>query len=112
MKDFFSLKEETQHLDLSIVPESFRQKIFENSKNMQRRAEKLKKSIEQYEKSIGKDSSRGSIRSAPRKDQWALLAAENLNVQEWSRKLRSTCPTKHTVKHAVIISLYWLQKAY
>lgn len=66
---FLSLKEETQHLDLSIVPESFRQRIFENSKNMQRRAEKLKKSIEQYEKSIGKDSSRGSIRSAPRKVQ-------------------------------------------
>ncbi|KAJ6050220.1 uncharacterized protein N7446_005540 [Penicillium canescens] len=77
---FLSLIEETQHLDLSIVPESFRQKIFENSTNMQRLVETFKKSIEQYEKSMGKDSSRGSMRSAPRKVKWALLAAEDLKT--------------------------------
>lgn len=77
---FLSLIKETQHLDLSIVTESFRQKIFENSTNMHRLVEKFKKSIEQYEKSMGKDSSRGSILSAPRKVQWALLAAEDLKT--------------------------------
>ncbi|KAJ5860728.1 uncharacterized protein N7529_008038 [Penicillium soppii] len=77
---FLSLIEEIEKLDLAIVPESFREKISENSTNIQRLVERFKKSIAQYEKSMGKDSSRGSIRSAPRKVQWALLAAEDLET--------------------------------
>ena len=77
---FLSLIEEIRNLDLSIVPESFRRKLFDYSTNMQRLVERFKERIEQYEKSLGKNSSRGSIRSAPKKVQWALLAAEDLQI--------------------------------
>ncbi|KAF3394513.1 hypothetical protein F1880_004808 [Penicillium rolfsii] len=77
---FLSLIEEIRNLDLSIVPESFRQKILDHSTNIQRLVEGFKKSIEQYERSMGTNSSRSSIRSAPRKVQWALLAAEDLET--------------------------------
>ncbi|KAJ5086715.1 hypothetical protein NUU61_008022 [Penicillium alfredii] len=77
---FLSLIEEIQSLDLSIVPESFQRKVFHYSTNMQRLVETFKKSIKQYEKSLGKNSSRGSIRSAPRKVQWALRAAADLQI--------------------------------
>ena len=64
---FLSLIEEIRNLDLSIVPESFRQKILDYSTNTQRLVEGFKKGIKQYEKLMGKDFSRGSIRSAPKR---------------------------------------------
>ena len=79
--------EEIKCLNLSTVPESFRQKLSQYSTNVQRLVENFKESILQYEKSMGKDSKRGLIRSAPRKVQWAFLAVEDLKkIQERSQK--------------------------
>ena len=53
---FLSLIEDIKHIDLPIVPDSFPENLSEHSTNVQRLVEEFKKSIEYYEKSLGRES--------------------------------------------------------
>lgn len=75
---FLSVMTEVQSLDLSNVPVSFRNKIDEYSTSVQEFVKEFRDTIAHYEKSMGESSRRGLFRSAPRKVQWAFMAAEDL----------------------------------
>lgn len=75
---FLSVMAEVQSLDLSSVPASFRAKLGEYSTSVQKFVKEFRENIARYEKSMGETSERGLFRSAPRKVQWALMAAEDL----------------------------------
>jgi hypothetical protein len=76
---FLSAMNELQSLELPDLPDSFRSKINEHSTNLEEFVKQFRKTIAQYENSIGQSSKRGLLRSAPRKVQWALMAAEDLS---------------------------------
>jgi signal transduction histidine kinase len=65
-------------LDLLNLPDSFRNKLDEYSTNVQEFIKYFRKTIERYEKAMGESSRHGFIRSAPRKVQWAPMAADDL----------------------------------
>ena len=75
---FLSVMNELQSLDLSNAPDSFRAKIEEYSTNVKEFIDEFRKSIAKYENAMGKDSDRGFLKSAPRKVQWAFMAADDL----------------------------------
>lgn len=75
---FLSVMDELQSLDLSNLPDSFRNKLDEYSTNVHEFINDFRKTIERYERSMGESSEHGSIRSAPRKVQWAFMAADDL----------------------------------
>jgi hypothetical protein len=75
---FLSVMTEVQSLDLSNVPVSFRNKIDEYSTSVQEFVKEFRDTIAYYEESLGESSRRGLFRSAPRKVQWAFMAAEDL----------------------------------
>jgi len=75
---FLAVMNELQSLNLSNVPQWFRNKIDEYSTNVKEFVEDFRKTIAQYEKSMGKTSERGFFTSAPRKIQWAFMAADDL----------------------------------
>ncbi|PVH83602.1 hypothetical protein DL98DRAFT_486446 [Cadophora sp. DSE1049] len=75
---FLSVMAEVQSLDLSNVPASFRAKLDEYSTSVQEFVKEFRDTIARYEKSMGETSERGLFRSAPRKVQWAFMAAEDL----------------------------------
>ncbi|KAK9418619.1 putative Fungal N-terminal domain-containing protein [Seiridium unicorne] len=69
---------ELNSLDLSGIPGSFRAKIDQYSAQILDDVQGYRKTIERYEKSMGKSSERGWFSSAPRKVQWAFSAAQDL----------------------------------
>jgi hypothetical protein len=75
---FLSVMNELQSLDLSNVPDSFRDKLAGYSTNVQEFIKDFRKAIDRYEKSMGESSKRGFFRSAPRKIQWAFMASDDL----------------------------------
>lgn len=75
---FLSALNELKSLDLSSLPESFRFKITQSSSSLKGFIDDFRKSIASYEKSLAEGSQRGAMSSAPRKVQWAFVAAEDL----------------------------------
>lgn len=75
---FLSVMNELQNLDLSKVPDSFRDKLAEYSTNTQEFIKDFRKTVDRYQKSMGESSERGFFRTAPRKVQWAFVAADDL----------------------------------
>ncbi|KAN0093540.1 hypothetical protein V8E51_016724 [Hyaloscypha variabilis] len=75
---FLSTMNEIQSLDLSNVPDSFRDKLTGYSTNVQEFINDFRKTINRYEKSMSENSERGFFRSSPRKIQWAFRAADDL----------------------------------
>ncbi|KAI9730882.1 MAG: hypothetical protein M1834_005600 [Cirrosporium novae-zelandiae] len=76
---FLCVMNELQSLDLSNLPESFRKSISKHSTTVKEFVQNFRKTIAQYEKSMGQGSGRGYFRSAPRKVQWAFMAADDLD---------------------------------
>ncbi|KAL4926382.1 uncharacterized protein BDV17DRAFT_293598 [Aspergillus undulatus] len=73
-----SFLEKFKRLNLSSALQYFRQKLSEQSVAVQNPVKEFKKSIDKYEKSMGRTTTRNTFHSAPRKVQWALLAAEDI----------------------------------
>lgn len=77
-QEFLSAASELTSLDLSRVPESFRERLTTSTTNFSSIIEQFRKTIKSYEKSLGEKSRGTRFFSAPKKVQWALLAAEDL----------------------------------
>ncbi|EMR66095.1 hypothetical protein UCREL1_6927 [Eutypa lata UCREL1] len=77
-EEFLSAASELNSLDLSQLPESFRERLIASTANFSSIIKQFRKTIESYERSLGEKSQRGTFFSAPKKVQWALLAAEDL----------------------------------
>lgn len=77
-QEFLSAASELNSLDLSRVPESFRERLTTSTTNFSSIIEQFRKTIKSYEKSLGEKSRGTRFFSAPKKVQWALLAAEDL----------------------------------
>lgn len=77
-QDFLSVMNELQSLDLKNVPESLQNKLNDYATTIHEFVGDFRTSIAQYEKSMGESSARGFLRSAPRKAQWAFMAADDL----------------------------------
>lgn len=78
-KGFLSVMRDVQQFDLSNVPQLSRSKIEEHLTHSRELVNDFKQTIEKYEKAMGKNSRRGVLTSAPRKIQWAISAADNLD---------------------------------
>ncbi|KAF2185574.1 hypothetical protein K469DRAFT_726693 [Zopfia rhizophila CBS 207.26] len=78
-QDLLAVMEDIKRLDLSNIPEPFCSKIKEYGSHTREFVTAFKQTIDQYEKSMGKTSQRGGVRSAPRKVKWAFDAADDLD---------------------------------
>jgi hypothetical protein len=78
-QDVLDLMDEVAQLDSSRVSQSFRIRIEERLESTKSIVADFKTMIAHYEKSMGKSSKRNAAKSAPRKIQWALDAAEDLS---------------------------------
>lgn len=76
---FTSVLSEIQRLELSNAPDPFRQQLEKHLIDSQEFVQQFRDMIARYEKSMGKASTRGFVRSAPRKVQWSLTAAKELD---------------------------------
>lgn len=103
-QDFLSVMNELQSLNLTNVPESFRNKIDEYATKVQDFVVDFRKAIAQYEKSLGHSSERGFFRSAPRKVQWAFAAANDL--EKFRRSLTAQLDLVKIVLQMGILSVW------
>lgn len=78
-QDFLTVMDDVEHFDLSNLPSSSRSKIEENMTHSREFVNDFKQTIYKYEKAMGKNSRRGLLACAPRKIQWAISAADNLD---------------------------------
>jgi hypothetical protein len=75
---FLSMMDEIKSYDFPGLPQSIRDKLGEYTTDTQQFIHEFKSSIEKYNKSMNENSDRGWFRSAPRKVQWAFMAADDL----------------------------------
>lgn len=78
-QDFLTVMEDVQQFDLSNLPSSSRSKIEEHMTHSQEFVNDFKQTIYKYEKAMGKNSRRRLLSGAPRKIQWAISAADNID---------------------------------
>jgi hypothetical protein len=70
---------EIKSLDFRHVPDNFLQQLRQCSSDAENFARDFRKTIYRYEKSLGQQSNHGRLRSAPKRVQWALMAADDLD---------------------------------
>lgn len=76
---FAAIMDQVKRRDLSNIPETFREQLRNISKNAAEHDALFKKhTIDRYERSLGKATSRSWLMAAPRKIQWAFGAAEDM----------------------------------
>jgi hypothetical protein len=79
-QDLQAVLEEIRRLDASNVGNCFGEELQQHLSDAQSLVVDFNKTIAKYEKSMGKSSEAGRVKSSGRRIQWALAAAKDLDI--------------------------------